>query len=223
MPPTVKGPDVFLFALVFIVVYLLGSARSGWGRSERIILILCGLSALLAVRDGVWLALAGLVLIPAALARVRRSTESTVFARRANPVLVGLAGLAVLAACVATATKSGAAFTADYPTAAADRAAAEAGNAGQIFATENYADWLLWRHPELAGRIAFDARLELLSGTTLRRISDLENERHAGVPRGYDVAVVPSSLAPYIARAGRVKASYERNDVSVLEYLGQTR
>ena len=39
-----------------------------------------------------------------------------------------------------------------------------------------YADWLLWTRPELAGRIAYDARFELLSNEELDRLYRLENK-----------------------------------------------
>jgi hypothetical protein len=38
-----------------------------------------------------------------------------------------------------------------------------------------FADWLLWTRPELAGRIAFDARFELLSNNELDRLYRLQN------------------------------------------------
>jgi hypothetical protein len=43
-----------------------------------------------------------------------------------------------------------------------------------VFATSPYADWLLWSQPTLAGRVAFDARFELLSTDQLHRIALLQ-------------------------------------------------
>jgi hypothetical protein len=39
-----------------------------------------------------------------------------------------------------------------------------------VFADLTLADWLLWRHPELAGRIEYDARLELLTRKQLLQL-----------------------------------------------------
>ena len=44
-----------------------------------------------------------------------------------------------------------------------------------MFATSPYADWLLWSRPGLSGRVAFDARFELLSTRQLDRIARLQN------------------------------------------------
>jgi hypothetical protein len=43
-----------------------------------------------------------------------------------------------------------------------------------VFATSPYADWLLWSRPTLAGRVAFDARFELLSTSQLLRVARLQ-------------------------------------------------
>ena len=43
-----------------------------------------------------------------------------------------------------------------------------------MFATSPYADWLLWKRPALAGRVAFDARFELLSTSQIQRIARLQ-------------------------------------------------
>ena len=59
----------------------------------------------------------------------------------------------------------------NYPPAAADRVAAEARArpGSTILATVRFGDWLLWRHPELAGRLLFDARYELLTSDEIER------------------------------------------------------
>jgi hypothetical protein len=53
-------------------------------------------------------------------------------------------------------------FTSGFPPAAADATTAAAGPHGTVLAMSGYADWLLWSKPGLRGRVAFDARFELL-------------------------------------------------------------
>ena len=72
-------------------------------------------------------------------------------------------------AVVGVATNPASWFERDFPAAAADAAAAAAGPHGRVLATSPFADWLLWTHPELAGRVAFDARFELLTPFQLER------------------------------------------------------
>jgi hypothetical protein len=83
-------------------------------------------------------------------------------------------------------------FLDDYPTATANAAASTAGSSGRLFANESYADWLVWTHPELQGRIAFDSRFELLKRNQLRRIANFRNRvgDWEATTRGYGVLVL---------------------------------
>ena len=81
--------------------------------------------------------------------------------------------------CVATL---GVAFQPDswftkaaYPASAERAALAAAGAHGRVFANERYADWLVFEHPQLAGRIAYDSRFELLTARQLRSVIGFRN------------------------------------------------
>ena len=66
-------------------------------------------------------------------------------------------------------------YTRGYPDGApAAVAASTAGDPrARVFANEAYADWLLWELPSLSGRVAFDARFELLTSRELHSIDAL--------------------------------------------------
>jgi hypothetical protein len=49
-------------------------------------------------------------------------------------------------------------------------AAARSSPSLRVFADERYADWLLFEDPELAGRVAYDVRFELLTQAQLRSL-----------------------------------------------------
>ena len=51
---------------------------------------------------------------------------------------------------------------------------------------ERYSDWLLWKHPELVGRIAYDVRFELLEHASLDRLYRYQNQIGAGSGRLVD-------------------------------------
>jgi hypothetical protein len=46
-----------------------------------------------------------------------------------------------------------------------------------------HADWLLWERPELAGRVAYDVRFELLTRAQLARVVALERGGRPGFRR----------------------------------------
>jgi hypothetical protein len=106
-------------------------------------------------------------------------------------MLVGLA--------VSAAGRSDAWFQQHYPVAldhAVGRALASHPGA-RVFADVRYSDWLLWRRPELAGRLAFDARYELLTAGQLRTIERFNHQigdNWRAAARGYRVIVVDRRL-----------------------------
>jgi len=62
----------------------------------------------------------------------------------------------------------------------------------RVWATDGTADWLLWRVPDLRGRMAYDVRFELYDKQTLDRIARY-NSRPADwrtAPRDYGLVVV---------------------------------
>jgi hypothetical protein len=63
---------------------------------------------------------------------------------------------------------------------------------GRVYANERLSDWLLWEAPELRGRLAYDARVELLTRREVDRIVDFQSGLQV-VPSpvlGYDVVVL---------------------------------
>lgn len=147
------------------------------------------LLALHAKRYLPWFGLTAILVLPVLLDQVRRPAPEP---RRANRILAGTAIGLVLVTVAVVATKGDSWLLRRYPATAANAAAAAARAHGRVFANESYADWLVWEHPQLAGRIAFDARFELLS---VRQLVSLRAFRaglvgwQAGAA-GYDVLVL---------------------------------
>jgi hypothetical protein len=119
-------------------------------------------------RNCVWLALFALILLPRLLDQLR---SPAVEPRRLNRMLAVAMLAGVVVATGGVAAKNGSWFTQSFPAAASDTASATARSNDRIFANEEYADWLIWKHPELAGRVAYDSRFELLTQAQLRAIS----------------------------------------------------
>jgi hypothetical protein len=90
------------------------------------------------------------------------------------------AALAVLVVSAGTAAAQPAGwYTSSWPDAAADRVARAAAvrPGATVFSDGRYARWLLWRKPELAGRISHDVRWELYSAAQLRALRDFDDLR----------------------------------------------
>jgi hypothetical protein len=113
----------------------------------------------------------------------------------------------------------------DYPSAVARSvsAVADRNENVQVYADERYADWLLWKDPRLRGRVAYDARFELL---TNRQLVDLYFWRSRigpnwqGPARRDQVIVLDVANDRFVERdllaAGGVRRLYRDSNVSVL-------
>jgi hypothetical protein len=183
-------------------------ARAPW--FDRIALALTLAGGVAAIRSVVWFGLAALVLLPGLLSSPHPRAATTPAARLAVAVA---AALVATAAAVTAISLPGAGTRAErlWPAAAAGAvtAAAAADPNARVFASERHADWLLWHAPELRGRVAFDARFELLEPGRLDAIARLLRREGAGWKRAadeYGILVLdparPGLLAGFAAEPG---------------------
>ena len=125
---------------------------------------------------------------------------------------------------VAVAAKPSAWFQGNYPKAAlaAVSRVETAQSHVRVFANEQYSDWLLLRHPELNGRIAYDVRFELLSRSQL---AGLINARR--LVAGWQKTVAPfglfvlktdveRGLGKALLRQAGARVEYRGHDVLVI-------
>jgi hypothetical protein len=189
-PTTLSFQTAAVYLLALGGLWLIGRTRSRASAFEQLAFVGLTLLAFDAVRNEVWLALAALAILPRLLDALR---APAVEPKRLNRMLAlaMLAGVAL--ATVAVAFEPGSWFTREqYPAATGDAAAAAAGAHRRVFANEEFADWLVFENPKLAGRIAYDSRFELLTSRQLRSVVEFRN-LVAGWPstvRGYSVLVL---------------------------------
>jgi hypothetical protein len=185
---TLAHSPVYLLALGGL--WLIGRTgdRATW--FEKIAFVGLILLAFDAVRNAPWLALFSLVVLPRLLDALRKPAVEP---KRLNRLLA-LAMLALVGvATLGVAVKPGSWFTqAAYPASAEHAAVAAAGAHGRVFANERYADWLVFDDPQLAGRIAYDSRFELLTTRQLQSVQRFRNlvAGWHGTVRGYRVLVL---------------------------------
>ena len=192
------------YLLALLAAWLAGRCRARLTLFEQSALLVTLVLALLAIRSVVWFMLAALILLPAALDGVLSSHWDNPRYRHLNRLL-GLSAPLVCVWIVAGAFSHPSSwYTRDFPAPASNEVARIAAqNPGlRIFANERYADWLLLDHPELRGRIAFDARFELLTAKQLKRIVEfrLRIEGSRSVTRGYGLLVLDPTSEKKVAK-----------------------
>jgi hypothetical protein len=188
------------YIAALLAAWLAGRCASRLTRFEQGALLVTLVLAFMAVRSVVWFMFAALILLPVALDGVLTSQWGSPRYRWLNAALGFAAPVAAAVLVIGAFAHPARSFTRDYPVAAANdvaRIAAQEPRA-RIFANERFADWLVLTHPELAGRIAFDGRFELLKANELERVVHFRQELVGGIDaiRGYRLLVLyPSPVS----------------------------
>jgi hypothetical protein len=160
------------FVLAGITVWAFGrrpTATTGW---EKLVLLVLIASTIMVIRNGLVFGFAALVIVPAALeAAVPHPARRSVPVRhKLNAVLcwTSIALLTVIAASTLLQPSSRLEYRNErLRLLDVVRTETQKHPSLKVFADVRYADWLLWRDPQLRGKIANDARFELLSGSEM--------------------------------------------------------
>jgi hypothetical protein len=188
-PTTLSATTAAVYLLILGGLWLIGRAGRGVPAMDQLAFVFAAVLAFDAVRNTAWIGLVALAVLPQLLDRLR---TPAVEPRQLNRILSVTIVCLVVISVVGVAVKPVSWFTNGFPPAAARAATNAAGPKGRVFAVNDYADWLLWSRPELTGRVAVDARFELLSTAQVKRL--VRFEPMAGnwlrATRGYRVFVV---------------------------------
>ncbi len=211
------------FITAAIVVWSFGRHHSQTTPWERGALLLLGAGAIVAVRNVVWFNFATVVVLPLSIdAAVRARATRRRSHPRLNLAIVAVGTVALSLAAVVSVSRSGPERSYPADGLAAVRRAVGAEPAFRVFADERYADWLLWRAPTLRGRVAYDARFELLSRAQLAAIADFKSEvgpRWPMIASGYRLLVLPrsSAAATQLEHSPGARVLFDRDGMVVIQ------
>ena len=222
-PTTLSIQTAAVYLVVLGGLWLLGRAGRSAPLFDQLAFAITAVLAFDAVRNTAWIGLVALAVLPPLVDRLRSPAEEPARLNRILSVTI-LATLVIAVAGVAT--KSTSWFTSGFPPAGARATSAAAGPQGRVFASSPYADWLLWSRPELSGRVAYDARFELLSAAQIQRIARFQARvgNWQTTARGYRVFVLdPRSdhaLERSLLRALPARVVFSSPQVVVLRRRG---
>ncbi len=218
-PSTPRAEPVFI-VLLLAALWIAGRSRRKLTPFALLALVATGIGGVLAVRNIVWFALVAAAVLPIALDCL---WPPSIAPRRRNVNLALALGAAVaLGACVVvTAAHPRRWFEHDYPAVVAQTVGAAAAREPRlnVFASGLNADWLLFVEPQLAGRIAFDSRFELLTAAELTRLAEFFDQQGAGWRRaadGYGLLVLDKRQGPPASSFGDAQPDIlltERNTI----------
>ena len=185
---------------------------------ELAVLLVTFVGAVQAVRGVIWFALAAAAILPVALDGVL--TKADVAAPRINRIIsvAALAGLAV--ATLAFLARPTSWFVSEWPEQRVEAVRqATRDPSVRLWATDGTADWLLWRIPDLRGRIAYDVRFELYDKRTLDRIVQYGDRKGnwRRIVDGYGVVVVDErGHLDALRREPGARVVYRDHDIAVV-------
>lgn len=193
------------FAAAFATLWLLGRARRALNLFEQLALLMMIASAITAVRNVTWAGLTIVILVPVLLTEIVPA-KSAPRRRRLNLTLVGGMAFALVITLVGVASQPRTWFEHGYDQRATAVVSAELRRdpALRVYAGDRFGDWLLWHDPALAGRVAYDSRLELLTHHQLERLVDLSNQKgadFASLIDRYGLRVLDPKRLPDLTRA----------------------
>ncbi len=193
-------PPTFFVAMPFFVfalaaVWLLARPGKQLSAFEKFTILATIAEGYVAIRGITWFGLAAVAILPRALdaalpaaSRRPRTTPALRFAAQ-------IAAIGVPATFLILSVLPSRHYEREWPSGAtAAIASATDGRPWlRVWASERYADWLLWKMPNLDGRVAYDVRFELFSKAELREVFNFRNRVGADwarPARRYDLIVL---------------------------------
>jgi hypothetical protein len=221
--PTFRTALVF-FALVAVVLWLVARQGRLLTAMERFALLLTTITGFTTIRGIVWFGLVAIVVVPKLLDGALNRKEE----RLSSPLLVTLAAVCVALSLGVLGTRLAQlprALAASHPEGAARVVSTLAARDPSliVFASERYSDWLLWKDPQLSGRLVYDIRFELFDSNRFAQLAafHVQGERKDEIAAGARLLVLDARAdalaADNFAEDAGAKLVYKDRYVVVIE------
>ena len=213
---------LFFYVLVAITVALLLRRYRRLELFDLAILAITLVGAVTAIRGIVWFALACMVFLPVAIGRSLESRNPGEPRRRVNLVLTSAlcATLAVVAASLFLRPTSW--YETYWPREAVEAVRAAVRPDDKVFLPDRFSDWMLYKIPELRGRVAYDVRFEVYDREFFDRLQVYAGETGAdwkSFADGYGIVIVDetrrSHTADFLKEPG-ARVLYRGDEITVV-------
>lgn len=205
MPTIAAG----VFLVCAVAIWSFGRSPQRTTTWEKLAFLIVAASAIEIVRNSLFLALLAMAIVPVSL---HWSGGSSIAPPDRRRILINGSVALLTASCVILAAAAALARPAAVIEFSAQRLgvltavqrATQADPQLHVLAGEHFDDWLLWRDPALADRLANDVRFELLSADQINRLQSLFDEvgpDFRSAARGYRLLVLDrtSEHAAFVA------------------------
>ncbi len=213
---------MFFYVLVAIAIPLLAWGRKRLALFDFAILALTLVGAVTAIRGIVWFALACMVFLPVAIGRSLESRRPGEPRRRFNvaltAVLASMLGVVALSSFLRPASW----YETYWPREAVEAVRAELEPGDKVFAPDRFSNWMLFKIPELRGRVAYDVRFELYDREFFDRLQVYAGETGLdwkSFADGYHIVIVDetrrSHTKDFLEEPG-ARSTYKGDEITVV-------
>jgi hypothetical protein len=213
---------LFFYVLVAIAIPLVIWGRRRLALFDLAVLALTVVGAVTAIRGIVWFALACMVFLPVCIGRSLESRSQGPPRRRVNTAIAVGFTVALIAVGSSLFLRSESWFEEYWPREAVEAVRDELQPGDRVFAPDRFSDWLLWKIPELRGRVAYDVRFEVYDREFFDRLQVYAGETGAdwkSFASGYRIVLVDetrrSHTDDFLAEPG-ARAVYRGDEITVV-------
>jgi hypothetical protein len=214
---------MFFYALAAIAVVLVILGRRRLTVFDMAVLALTFAGGVNAIRGIVWFALACMVFVPVAIGHKLEAKNQGEPRRGLNVAIATGLAVALLAVAGSLFTHDEAWFEEYWPSEPVEAVRDELGPNDRLFAPDRFSDWMLFKIPELRGRVAYDVRFELYPEAFYDRLQNYNYEDGAdwkSFADGYRIVVVDetrskSQTADYLREPG-TRVIYRDDEITVV-------
>ena len=224
--PAVATICFYALAAITAVVVWLGRRRLT--AFELAVLALTFAGGVNAIRGIVWFALACMVFVPVAIGRALESKNPGEPRRGLNVAIAAGLTAALLAVAGSLFLHDEEWFEEYWPPEAVAAVRAELGPEDRLYAPDRFSDWMLFKIPELRGRVAYDVRFELYDTEFFDRLQIYNFEDDAdwkSFADGYRIVIVDettkSHTADFLAEDG-ARRVYRDDEITIVVRPNQT-
>ena len=217
-----SNDDVLLRARAIAAAALVWFGRRRLTGFDMAVLALTFAGGVSAIRGIPWFALACMVLLPVAIGHKLESRSPGEPRRGLNIVVATGLTTALVIVAGSLFLRDEAWFEDYWPREAVDAVQAELGPDDRLFAPDLFADWMLFKIPELRGRIAYDIRFEVYDEDFFAKQQDYNFEDGANwksVADGYRIVILDerrtSHAKDFLAEPG-TRAIYRNDDMTIV-------
>jgi hypothetical protein len=218
---------MFFYALAAIALVVVVLGRRRLTVFDFAVLALTFAGGVNAIRGIVWFALACMVFVPVAIGHKLEAKSPGEPRRGLNVAIATGLAVALLAVAGSLFTHDEAWFEEYWPREPVEAVREELRPDDRVFAPDRFSDWMLFKIPELRGRIAYDVRFELYPASFYDRLQNYNYEDGAdwkSFADGYRIVVVDetrsrSQTADFLDEPG-TRVIYRDDEITVVAREG---